>query len=64
MREFCKPLPFDKKFYEEWNKSPRIEFWFNCQLDCYIYEDGVLVGIERKSGKYIDKRNPNTISSS
>jgi hypothetical protein len=43
---------------EEWRKLPKMEFWFNCQGDCLIYENGILVGKEKKDGKYIDYRKP------
>lgn len=51
-----KILPRDEKLMEEWLKSPKMEFWFNCQGDCLIYENGILVGKEKKDGKYIDYR--------
>jgi hypothetical protein len=33
----------------------RHSMFFNCRGDCVYYEDGKVVGIQLKSGKYIDK---------
>jgi len=60
MRDFCKPIIMTeeqrKQSREEWAKLPKMEYWFDCRGDCLIYENGILIGIERKNGKYIDKR--------
>jgi hypothetical protein len=57
MREWhTKILPRDEKIMEEWEKLPKIKFYYNCQSDCLIYEDGILVGKLKKDGKYIDYR--------
>lgn len=53
----AKILPRSEGFAEEFIKLPKMEFWFNCQGDCLIYENGILVGKEKKDGKYIDYRN-------
>ena len=62
MRGFCKTFTEEqrKEINKIWGYFPKIDFWFDCQGNCLIYEDGVLVGKQKKDGTYIDfKKNLN-----
>ena len=58
MEKFCQPLILTdeqyKKLRDEWSKLPRMELRFNCNGDCLIFENGGLIGKQKKDGTYID----------